>query len=144
MNTRSCRTILSVIIMITSFASLHACSTFTLKPAQDVIRDRVQGLMNAKINNDWAKVYDFLSPSYKKTISKDNFARINRGVYFTKYAIDSIEVQPSGTEAKVVLTYDANMKGFDFNNNKETQTWIKSGWNWYVEIPLHDKNPLGK
>ncbi len=132
-----------MIIMAVSLTALMAgCATLSFKPADQQIRQRVEGMMNAKIENDWGKVYDYYGPAYKKTMPKDTFARMARAVYFTKFTITSIEVGPSGKEAVVKLTYDVVMKGFDFKDISETQKWINDGWNWYQDIDP-SATPLG-
>jgi hypothetical protein len=141
MKTRSHIKTLSILLLTTVLTALIAgCASFPFKSDEEVIRERVEGLMNAKISNDWGKVYDYYSADFKKTKEKSSFASMNRGLYFTKYTINSIEIEPSKKEAKVKITYNANMKGMDFKDNPETQTWIKEGWNWYQFIDLSEQN----
>jgi hypothetical protein len=97
-------------------------------------------MMTAKINNDWGKVYDYYCASYKETKEKSSFANMNRGIYFTKYTLKSIEIAPSQKEATVKITYDVDLKGMELKDNPETQTWIKEGWNWYQNIDLSEQN----
>jgi hypothetical protein len=144
MKTRTYPLTLSMILLAAVVTALIAgCASFPFKSDEAVIRERVEEMMNAKINNDWGKVYDYYSSSFKKTKDKDSFTRINRGLYFTSFTINSIEVQPSKKEATVKITYDAMMKGMDFKKNTETQTWIKEGWNWYMFIDLSEQNIMG-
>jgi hypothetical protein len=144
MKTRTYPAILSMMLLAIVLSALIAgCASFPFKSNEEVIRERVEGMMNAKINNDWGKVYDYYCSSYKKTKEKGSFASLNRGLYFSKFTINSIEVQPSNDEAKVKITYDAIMKGMDFKNNIETQTWVKEGWNWYLFIDLSEQNLMG-
>jgi hypothetical protein len=141
MNRKFFKSIVVPFLVVTGFMIVQSCSTFSLKPPQERLRDRVQAMMDAKIKNDWAKVYDYLSPSYQKTISKDAFSRMSRSVYFIKYAINSINIGPSGSEANVEVNYDADLKGFDMKNRIEKQTWIKVEGEWYLDIHV-PKNKL--
>jgi len=144
MKTRSYASAMSMILLTAVLTALiSGCASFPFKSDEEVIRERVEGLMNAKIENNWGKVYDYYSSSYKKTKEKNSFASMNRGLYFTKFTINSVEIQPSNKEAKVKITYDAVMKGMDFKNTVETQTWIKEGWNWYQFIDLSEQNLMG-
>ena len=113
---------------------LNACGIFKIKPAAEVLTERVSGLMDAKISNDWGKVYDFYDPSYKAKKPKDAFVGINRQSQIIKYEIESIEIAPSEDTATVKVKYTAKAMGFEFNGIINTQTWMKRGWTWYLQV----------
>ncbi len=144
MKLTSRQTKLFSLVLIIVFAGLSACSTFQRKPPQEALKERVEGLMEAKVNNNWTKVYTFYDPNFKKTTTQEGFAGMNRGVSFSNFSIESIDIAPSGTEATVKVKYDVSMKGFDFKGTPEIQKWIKEGSHWYLHIkPINSDNPLG-
>jgi hypothetical protein len=134
MKINSKQTVLFLFVIIITATLLNACATLQLKAPDEVLRERAEGLMNAKMNNDWGEVYEYFDSSYRKSKSKENFVKINREMHLLKYAIDSIEIDPSGEEATVKVRYDVNLKIFEFNDILDTQQWIKQGSNWYIQI----------
>lgn len=113
---------------------LPACASFSFKPPEAALRDRVNAYMTAKVNNDWRAVYRYLSPAYRETVSENDFAAKVRKIRFLSYSIESIQMLPSGAEATVELKYNINMQDFVFENNKTKETWIKKGGKWYLEM----------
>jgi uncharacterized protein YceK len=134
MRTKNIRTAAFIVVLIFLGLVISGCATFEPTSPQKAIRERVEKLMDAKMNNDWATVYDLLSPAYREKVSKDGFVQKSRGLMFTGYTIDSIEIKPSGDKAVVELTYSVNMRGFEFKDNPETQQWVKKGWHWYMDL----------
>lgn len=138
MKNYSFRSIQCLFIAIMIAMVTNACSTMSQRLSkqtpEEALRSRVEKLMNAKVNNDWAEVYDCLASSYRKEMAQKDFVQMKRDMRFIKYTIDSIEIQPSGDEAIVKLKYDVKMQSFDFNDRPETQHWIKEDGNWFEVI----------
>jgi hypothetical protein len=126
--------ILTGVIFLILGAYLGACSTFPFRPAQEELRARVDGLMTARINNEWGKVYEFHTPSYKENTSRDAFLGKSRQSNVVRYEIESIEISPSGDEATVKVKNDMSAMNFDFPGVVMTQKWVKVRWNWYLEV----------
>ena len=122
-----------LILMVTAIC-MCACSTLPFRSSEDSLRTRVEEMMNARINDEWDKVYDYLDPGYRNRISKTNFINIRREMDFTKYSIISVEVQPSGKEAFVQIKQDMSMKVFEFKDQPEKQHWVKDGFSWYLKV----------
>ena len=122
-----------MIVIIMATALLNACSSLPFMPKEETLKERVEGLMNAKINNNWGKVYTYFDPSYKKSISKETFLAKKREIQFIKFAIESINVEASRVEATVKIKYDVIMRGFKFKDSFENQRWIKNGRKWYMQ-----------
>lgn len=120
-------------------ACLSACSVFQFKPAKEVLQSRVQGLMDAKINNEWGTVYEFYASSYKEHYSRDAFLMKSRKSSVLRYEIESIEINPSGDEATVKIKNDMSAMSFEFPGIVMTQKWVKEGWSWYLQV-----NPVSK
>ena len=134
MQKSSYRTVKVLLVLIMAAAIMNACSLMHREPPEEALRERVDAMMNARINNDWEKVYTYLDSSYRKNESKDSFLNKKRDANTTTFTIDQIDIQPSGAEATVKLKNDLNMKGFDLKNNLETQNWIKEDGQWYLQV----------
>lgn len=125
---------LSIIIFLMIVICLGACSTFPFKPAEEVLQSRVDGLMKAKINNEWGKLYEYHCSSYKEVVSRDKFLSRSRMSSVLRYEIESIEISPSEDEATVKVKSDMNVMSIDFPGIIITQRWLKEGWNWYLYV----------
>jgi hypothetical protein len=115
---------------------LGACSTFPFKPAEEVLHSRVDGLMKAKVSNEWGEIYEYYCSSYKDVMSRDKFLIRNgsRMSSAIRYEIESIEINPSGDEATVKVKSDVDIIGIEFKGIIMTQTWLKEGWDWYLYV----------
>ena len=120
------------LFLIVSF--LNACSIFKTKPPAEALKERVEGLMNAKIADDWGEYYTYLDSSYRNRVSKKDFMNMNRAMEFTKYTIESIDILESGEEATVKVKGNYNMMAFNFKDQVEIQKWIKERFNWYMRM----------
>ena len=120
---------------------LVACATAPIKSSEALLRERVDGLMQAKINNNWAGVYEYYTPDFKEENSKDQFVRMNRQMHFKNYTIQSIEMDPSGKAATVIVRYDFRVLGSLFHKN-DTQKWVRDGGQWYQEPKISDVKSL--
>ncbi len=123
-----------VLLMILMMLGMSSCATFPFRSSEEALRSRVEEMMNARMDDDWEKVYTYLDPAYQRRISKKDFMNIRREMDYTRYSIESIEIGPSGNDAVVKVRQDVNVKIFDFKNQSETQNWIKDGWTWYLKV----------
>jgi hypothetical protein len=117
------------------------CSVFQTKSSTDNLRQRVDGYMTAKINGNWAEVYDYLTPEYRQETTKEAFASMSRGMDFLSYTIDSIEIEPSGTEAVVSVKQDFKAQIFSIKDDIHRQHWIYEKNQWYVK--MGSSSPFG-
>lgn len=113
---------------------LNACSMFKTKPPKEALKERVEGLMKAKTTDDWGEYYTYLDSSYRKRVSKKEFTDMNRAMRFTKYKIESIDMDESGKTAVVKVKCNYNMMAFDFKDQLEIQNWVKEGSYWYMKM----------
>lgn len=129
---------------VAGLLTLSACQSLPVhsRPSEAVVKERVAALMEAKVHQDWGKFYTFLDPEYQKQVSQKNFVNRKRGVRFIDYSIQSIQVDPSGRKAEVVVVCDMMARSFRFADQRQTQKWLKKGGEWYLEMQQHG-NPMG-
>ena len=126
-------TMLSPLILV--FILAIGCASFPQKISkEESLRKRVNALIQAKIDRRWDIVYDLYDSSYKKTLSREQFANRLRTMQFKNFSIETIEILPSGREAEVKLKVDISMKGFDFKDAPEKQHWIEEKGNWFMKV----------
>jgi hypothetical protein len=130
---RAYSTFLSPLVLI--FILAIGCASLPQKISkEEALRNRVNALMQAKIDGKWDIVYDLYDSSYRKTLSREQFASRSRAMLFKNFSIETIEILPSGTEAKVKVRTDISMKGFDFKGAPENQNWIEENGKWFMKV----------
>jgi hypothetical protein len=144
MKTKANKTLTILFISILMAFTLTACSTFPHRPADQAVRIRVEGLMTAKLNKDWAKAYTFFDESYQKAVSENQFIRKIEKIELKAFTIKSITVEPDGDMATVKVKSDVSIGGFDFKANTETQHWIRQGGEWFLQVPPRDSKEFFK
>lgn len=143
MKTGQLRKFFSIGILILLVGSLGACSLKHASPSgEEALRQRVSRMMQAKIDDDWGKVYEFQAPEYKKAVSKDKFLGINRKMSVLRYSIESLEMAPSGKEATVEVKFAASVRGFEFEGMVNTQQWVKIKGTWYEKAETERSKPF--
>lgn len=121
------------LFLILIFFAISGCQTFSFAPPEQVLENRVNEMMNARVAQNWSKVYDYLDLANNKQMSKESFAGINRDVSFSNFAVASIEMNTSGHEAEVVVKSDMILMGFEVKGRREVQNWINTGGKWYLQ-----------
>lgn len=139
MQTKTSRICLTLFICLVTMVLISACQTLRPTPPEQALRQRVENYMTAKINNDWATVHAHMDSEYRKTIDQNQFAKTIRQMEFKNFTIESLEMNPSGEKAVVVVKSDVNVQGLEFKGNPETQTWIIEMGKWFLHRPLDPK-----
>ena len=135
------RILIVLLAAMTIAGVLNACQSLPLRPPGAELEDRVAGLMQAKIDEDWGKFYDYLDPAYKTEVSLQSFLNRPRDAKYTDFVIDTIEINPSGAAADVLVRYDMNFRSYHFTDQRDSQQWVKKDGTWYLKI--NDENAMG-
>jgi len=127
---------LSVIILVVlAFLAVVAWQVLPLfQPPEQALQSRVTGMMTARVDKNWAELYKFLEPGYKKRVSKESFVGIQRDIFYSNFSVESLTIAPSGKEAVVMVKYDMEVMSFDVPDHRETQNWMKTGFQWYYKM----------
>ena len=130
-------------LVLLLICSLGACSLKNMRQSdEEDLRQRVKGMMEAKVADDWGKVYDFQIPEYKQRVSKEKFLGISRKMSVLSYSIESVEMAPSGKKAAVKVKFSASVRGFEFSGVINTQQWIKTNGAWYEKADTEKSGPF--
>ena len=121
------------LLLVMSIAVLTACQTLPSRPPEAALEQRVKGLMKAKINQNWARLYTYLDPSYQETVSRKNFVNRQREAMYSDFSIESIQIKPSGREAVAEVLFDMTVKSFEFKDQRDVQNWVKKDEKWYLK-----------
>lgn len=114
------------------------------KKPEEVVRERATILMQAKIDGKWDLVYDLYDADYRKTITREDFSRRPRNMRHVAFAIESVEVLPSGKEAVVKAKEDVTFQTYKFSSPSKAQRWIRAeDGKWYMKVE-DALNPFGQ
>ena len=122
--------------------SLGGCATLSFTPPEEKVQERVAAYMQARVDERWGDVYEFLDSGYKEAVSRDQFLGMSSAMDFLAFTIESIDVAPSEEEATAAVKVDVEVKGFTFHDTPEKQTWVKEGRKWYIKVPAKPKTPF--
>lgn len=127
---------LSVIILVVLAAlAVGAWQALPLlQSPEKALQSRVAGMMTARVDQNWAEIYKYLVPEYKKKVSKESFLGVQRNISFNNFSVETVKIAPSGNEAVVTVKYDMKIMSFDVPDHRETQNWVKSGFKWYYQM----------
>ncbi len=125
---------------------LQSCASLTPAPKDPAaaLNSRVTALMDAKVNKDLNKVYTFFTSDYKKQVTEKVFTNPSKKRTETlSYAIDKINIEPSGEKAVVSVTSTIRMNGYTFKGAKDTQQWIldKNIWSLSAKPSVNTMAP---
>jgi hypothetical protein len=129
------------ILMVVLFFS-SACQILPAKPASEVLRQRIEGYMGAKVAEDWEAVYEYFLPSDAEGLPKSEFLKKKKNMKVLQYEIQSIEVLPSGEEATARVEYATQVQSFEFKGIIDTQKWLKRNNKWYLKADLKAQKPF--
>ncbi|MBF0226690.1 MAG: hypothetical protein HQK76_14650 [Desulfobacterales bacterium] len=129
------------LIVITNFIFFSCASIKTSKiPDEAALRNNITIVWDAKLNNDFGKIYDLTTDAYKQKVSKDKFGSSN--VKINKYNISKIELLDEGKKAKVFVDFTVNQMGNDFPFSLN-EDWIVENGSWKLDIqPSAGGKPL--
>ena len=132
MKNKRCLKVFWQVLFLIVICFIWGCQTFSFhRPDEKVLENRTAEMMAARVTQNWGTVYDYLTPDYKQTISKQGFQNMPRNIFYRNFSLESIRIDPTGDKAKVVVKYDMTMMGYEVKNHRETQNWIKKGGKWY-------------
>jgi len=111
-----------------------------LRPIQEerAVTARADGFWQAREKGDYALLYQYLSPSFKEKVNKEEFLSKKALNLYVDHEIHWAQVQ--GDRANVRLTVgsrpnDPNLTKMTPNYELIVQEWIKVKDQWYVDIP---------
>ena len=123
--------ILALSILGAFIAFVSGCATLSSpRNEEDVLIDRVVQMMDAKVAGKWDLVYDFYDPAIRPKAPGEGSPPAGRNI-FEDYVIESLEILESGEEARVEISNDISVQGFDFKGAPEVQHWVKVKRKWY-------------
>ena len=130
--------------LIAALAILMLTAACDFKKPEERVRERARLLLQAKVDGKWDQVYDLYDADYRKTITREAFAKRPRTMSYKAFTIEGVEILPSGTEAVVRVTETVSIQTFEFRSPVIPQRWIKADdGKWYQRVE-ESQNPFGR
>jgi hypothetical protein len=126
-----------------AFVALAGCATGPSKPvappkdeSADVIQQKAVERWNFLIAHQAEKAYDYLSPGYRATKTREVYAgEMNgRGIRWNKVTFNNQQCDGDTCKVSVVVDFKITMPGATgtvSSFSPVTETWIKTAGRWY-------------
>ena len=118
-------------------AAVAGCATVPAKEEDNsIIKERAVTRWNLLIAHKADQAYDYLSPGFRSTISREKYAdEMNqRGVHWDKVNYVSQECEATTCKVRLLVDYRITLKG-SVGTVKSmaplVETWIKTDGKWY-------------
>ncbi|MGB8635883.1 MAG: hypothetical protein WCD66_14505 [Rhodanobacteraceae bacterium] len=126
----------SLLLAACAGTSTHKTSVMSANAGHDVLKQRAQQRWDDLINKHADKAYEYLTPGYRKTISKEQYASRmnNRPIRWKSAKVNKVEcAQPDHCEVFMIVDYTMHTSGIGetegFAPLKET--WLQLRNQWY-------------
>ena len=123
-----------------ALAALAGCAAGPSKPAKDestdVIQQKAIERWNFLIAHQAEKAYDYLSPGYRATKSRDAYAKEmnERGIRWSKVTFSNQQCDADACKVHLIVDYKLKMPGATGtvgSFSPLTETWLKTDGHWY-------------
>jgi hypothetical protein len=113
---------------------LSACQGLQRNPVnrEDLLQQRLDQYIQARIAADAVVLYDFFSPAFQETVSLESF-KIQPMYKVEQMTLISIDFSEEPEKARVILKGQVKIMGFTFKNMKFAQDWVFVDDNWYQD-----------
>ena len=128
---RAC--VILLLLFIGCWATLD--NTEAADDKADILKEQVVKLWNAKLENDWATVYDMFESSFREKVDKASFLGRQK-VHVTKYEIEDVNVTEPESSGVCKVKYQVNQMGFSFDM-EANETWIMENGAWKLTYKLN-------
>jgi hypothetical protein len=121
----------NLIILSLCLTLLASCATLQSEDSSRDLEEKVFACWQAKKDKVWEKAYECFCEDYRNRISKEGFIK-SANVEIRSFHIDGITFSEGKKEARVSLSYEALMLGYEFNDIKIEEHWVYEKNDWYL------------
>jgi hypothetical protein len=120
-------------------------TTPTKPPSGETLQERAVKRWNFLIEHKAEKAYDYLTPGFRATKSRDVYAREmnGRGIKWEGVTFNSEECEADTCTLRLFIDIEIDMTGsvgHVKSSSPVVETWIKEGGNWYY-LPDATQSP---
>lgn len=111
-----------------------------LRPADEeaALAKRASEMWQAKIDQDWARVYEYMPPWYKARVPLEKFLQSKAKLLYLTAKVEWAEVRPDEARARIVLSYRLNDPAATKMPPRQQsliEPWAKVDGTWYLNAP---------
>ena len=135
------------IFAVLSLGVMAGCATTTAVKPQDrgTAQERAVQRWNYLIAHQAEKAYDFFTPGFRATKSREDYAREmnGRGMHWLSVTPNSAECEADTCKVRLIVNIEIDMTssaGHVKAISPVLETWIKEGGNWYY-LPEATRSP---
>ena len=135
------------IVATLSLGLLAGCGTTTptKPPSNETLQERAVKRWNFLIEHKAEKAYDYLTPGFRATKPRDEYAREmnGRGVKWLDVTFNSEECKTDTCTVRLLVNIEIDMAGAAGHVkaiSPVVETWIKEDGNWYY-LPDATRSP---
>lgn len=137
MRTLTTPVVLGLAGLITFAALMNACTKSGADDGSaERLAERVQEVWQCRVDGDYARKYDMMSPDIRDRVSKPEFMSAKGYVLYYSYEVDKLEIDGDEAMATVTYTWKANHPLFaktDPKENTTTDPWVRIDGEWYMK-----------
>lgn len=133
----------NLILPISVFLIFTACAHLKANPkSEEALLQNIQMEWEAKVNKNWAAVYDLAVDAYKERIDRGSFVQ-RANINVQEFSIKEVKIVEPGTKAMAVVDYKITQMGFSLNITAKEE-WLWENGAWHLNLMPTLKSPFGK
>ncbi len=116
-------------ILVSAAMLVSACAVLDQRPDTERVKERSQARWNGLVKGEIKTVYEYLSPTARKSLKLEDFASSVRKDFWKAVTVDQVVCDsPDVCQVSVTVEYDHKMGR---NKSPLQETWIREGSNWW-------------
>src|SRR5262249_48086761 len=119
-------------VVLAGLAVVAGCAMMDTRPREAVVKERAENRIKAVLAGDTKTMYEFFSPTVRKTLKYDDYASsVNKG-FWKAATVEKIEC-PKADVCDVSLTVEYVYRGARVKSPLK-ETWIQEGRDWWYAV----------
>lgn len=111
-----------------------------LRPVAEeaALAKRASEMWQAKVDQDWARVYAYMAPAYRAHVPLEKFLQSKARFVYVTARVDWTEIRRGSARARIVLSYRLNDPAASKmapRHEELIEPWVNVGGEWYLHAP---------
>jgi hypothetical protein len=121
-----------------------------VRPAEEesAVAKRVDAMWEARKSQDWAAVYELLDPTYRASVTKEDFLKRKSKYLYLSHVTEWVEVSGVRGRSKVSFVQklnDPTLHKLQPTNETAFEAWVKVDGQWFRQMPAENRGaPAGE
>jgi len=115
------------------FAVLSGCSLLEVKGSEDVVRERAQERVDALLNKDLKKAYEYATPALRGIETVEQYhARVAGAALWTRGKVLDVSCAENSCDVKLSIGYKILRFGLAESERVFEEKWLKVDGQWWL------------